>query len=316
MCHRERENKLFVVQTQKKCKSTHHLLCLTLSRLLYHTRGARACVQLYEDGSILDIYRQAREKLSKRPWRVDCYDRFSQFLANPHQRLRRVLVFVDNAGADVVLGMLPLARELLRGGAEVVLACNALPAINDVTSQEMRALLSGIGPQCPLLAAAYQKGLRNRATAVRAQVPPPETATSQNVSAGSPPALYVVSTGQGSPCLDLRCVVGLGLVSVSEQSSPCLTRLILSFAPIIFQTQNVRRVSRELADACQGVDLIVIEGMGRTLHTNLWTQFTCPSLKLAMVKNAHLAKKLFSGELYDCICLYESKTAAAAASTS
>jgi len=28
-------------------------------------------------------------------------------------------MFVDNAGADVVLGMLPLARELLRGGSQV-----------------------------------------------------------------------------------------------------------------------------------------------------------------------------------------------------
>lgn len=34
----------------------------------------------------------------------------------PH---RRALLFVDNAGADVVLGMLPLARELLRRGTEV-----------------------------------------------------------------------------------------------------------------------------------------------------------------------------------------------------
>ncbi len=32
---------------------------------------------------------------------------------------KRVIMFVDNAGADVVLGMLPLARELLRMGAEV-----------------------------------------------------------------------------------------------------------------------------------------------------------------------------------------------------
>ena len=29
------------------------------------------------------------------------------------------MMFVDNAGADVVLGMLPLAREMLRLGAEV-----------------------------------------------------------------------------------------------------------------------------------------------------------------------------------------------------
>lgn len=32
---------------------------------------------------------------------------------------RRAILFVDNAGADVVLGMVPLARELLRMGAEV-----------------------------------------------------------------------------------------------------------------------------------------------------------------------------------------------------
>lgn len=34
----------------------------------------------------------------------------------PH---KRALLFVDNSGADVVLGMLPLARELLRRGTEV-----------------------------------------------------------------------------------------------------------------------------------------------------------------------------------------------------
>lgn len=38
----------------------------------------------------------------------------------PH---KRALLFVDNSGADVVLGMLPLARELLRRGTEVSLLC-------------------------------------------------------------------------------------------------------------------------------------------------------------------------------------------------
>lgn len=45
----------------------------------------------------------------------------------PH---RRALLFVDNAGADVVLGMLPLARELLRRGTEVsLLISNANEAL-------------------------------------------------------------------------------------------------------------------------------------------------------------------------------------------
>lgn len=35
---------------------------------------------------------------------------------SPYQR---AIMFVDNAGADVVLGMIPFARELLRMGAEV-----------------------------------------------------------------------------------------------------------------------------------------------------------------------------------------------------
>lgn len=35
------------------------------------------------------------------------------------QPYKRALLFVDNSGADVVLGMIPLARELLRNGTEV-----------------------------------------------------------------------------------------------------------------------------------------------------------------------------------------------------
>ena len=46
-------------------------------------------------------------------------------------------LFVDNSGADVVLGMIPLARELLRHGSDVVLVANSLPAINDVTATEL-----------------------------------------------------------------------------------------------------------------------------------------------------------------------------------
>ncbi len=51
---------------------------------------------------------------------------------------KRVIIFVDNAGADVVLGMIPFARELLRMGAEVALVANSLPAINDITAIELK----------------------------------------------------------------------------------------------------------------------------------------------------------------------------------
>jgi hypothetical protein len=39
--------------------------------------GAQACVALYHDGTILDIYRKAREDIRHRPWRVDHFDAFA-----------------------------------------------------------------------------------------------------------------------------------------------------------------------------------------------------------------------------------------------
>ena len=91
-----------------------------------------------------------------------------------------------------------------------------------------------------------------------------------------------------------------------------------------------------MADACEGADLLVIEGMGRAIHTNLRTRFRCDCLKLAMVKarggvrapggwqggggadgrmrphllpcavqNQRLAEALFGGQQFDCICLFE-----------
>ena len=53
----------------------------------------------------------------------------------------------------MVLGMVPLARELLRMGAEVVLVANSLPAINDITAPELRSLLDAAGALCPTIKA-------------------------------------------------------------------------------------------------------------------------------------------------------------------
>jgi hypothetical protein len=41
---------------------------------------------------------------------LDCFRR---------QTYRKALLFVDNAGADVLLGMLPFARELVKMGTQV-----------------------------------------------------------------------------------------------------------------------------------------------------------------------------------------------------
>jgi type II pantothenate kinase len=50
--------------------------------------------------------------------------------------------------------------------------------------------------------------------------------------------------------------------------------------------------------------LIIIEGMGRALHTNYDARFTCDSLKVAVVKNEWLARRL-GGQLFAVIFKFE-----------
>lgn len=57
----------------------------------------------------------------------------------------------------MVLGMLPLARELLKMGCEVVLTANSLPAINDITAQELRELVQRVAEMCPTIKASAHR---------------------------------------------------------------------------------------------------------------------------------------------------------------
>ncbi|KAL7032429.1 hypothetical protein ACKWTF_007315 [Chironomus riparius] len=52
------------------------------------------------------------------------------------------------------------------------------------------------------------------------------------------------------------------------------------------------------------VDLIVIEGVGRSIHSNFNAKFKCQSLKLAVIKNNFLAEGL-GGKIFDAICKFE-----------
>lgn len=52
------------------------------------------------------------------------------------------------------------------------------------------------------------------------------------------------------------------------------------------------------------MDLVVIEGMARALHTNLNAKFKCESLKLAVIKNKWLANRM-GGNIFSVICKYE-----------
>ena len=77
----------------------------------------------------------------------------------------------------------------------------------------------------------------------------------------------------------------------------------------ILTNRNCLFHSRLNLDLClamvkHNVDLIVLEGMGRTLHTNLYAKMTCECLKLAVIKNRWLALRL-GGDMYAVVCKYE-----------
>ncbi|XP_012440407.1 pantothenate kinase 2 isoform X1 [Gossypium raimondii] len=230
--------------------------------------GSRACVDLYHKGTIIEIYRMSRNKM-QRPWRVDDFDLFKERMLGsegkkprPH---KRALLFVDNSGADIVLGMLPLARELLRRGTEVVLVANSLPALNDVTAMELPDIVAEAAKHCDVLRRAAEAG------GLLVDAMNNNSLDGSRGNSSSVP-LMVVENGCGSPCIDLR------------------------------------QVSSELAAAAKHADLVILEGMGRALHTNFNARFKCEALKLAMVKNQRLAEKLIKGKIYDCVCRYEPAT--------
>ncbi|KAE9453749.1 hypothetical protein C3L33_14354, partial [Rhododendron williamsianum] len=204
--------------------------------------GSRACVDLYHKGTIIEIYRMSRNKM-QRPWRVDDLDLFKERVLGlgekkPHPH-KKALLFVDNAGADVVLGMLPLARELLRRGTEVVLVANSLPALNDVTAMELPDIVAEAAKHCDILRRAAEAG----GLLVDVMI----NAADVNKENSSSVPLMVVENGCGSPCIDLR------------------------------------QVSSELAAAAKDADLVILEGMGRSLHTNYNAQFKCDALKVRVL---------------------------------
>jgi type II pantothenate kinase len=67
---------------------------------------------------------------------------------------------------------------------------------------------------------------------------------------------------------------------------------------------DLRGVSDELNDAASDADLVILEGMGRGVESNLEAELTCDRLNLAMIKDELIARSI-GGELYDCVCRFE-----------
>ncbi len=168
-----------------------------------------------------------------RPWRFDDMDRAAAHFAQT--AVRKAVIFVDNAGADVVLGALPLARFFVNGNAEVVLAANRMPTLNDVTIEELRGLLERAGTMDEALASRR----------------------------------------------------------IGTVDSGCDLALI-----------DMASVSSELALAGQGADMVVLIGMGRAVESNWSTLFTCPCMRIAMIKDKQVAENV-GASLYDAVVRFD-----------
>ena len=198
--------------------------------------GATATMHMAEESV---EFMELVEKTKPRPWLVDDYDRLAADLeAGPPMKWGRAVVFVDNAGSDFVLGLMPLVRELALGGTQVVLAANEHAALNDMTVEETIQVVGHLAGVDPDLAALIKAGM-----------------------------FEVVSTGNGIPMIDLS------------------------------------DVSDELNAAAGDADLVILEGMGRAVESNLDASFTVDAVHVAILKDEAVAARI-GGSLYDCVCKY------------
>jgi uncharacterized protein with ATP-grasp and redox domains len=102
--------------------------------------GAEEAMRRHEqhDGDFV----QARRSLAPRPWWRDGLDAWTE--AWGKKPYVHVGWFVDNAGWDICLGVLPMARWMLGRGARVTLIANSGPALNDITADALSALLDRV----------------------------------------------------------------------------------------------------------------------------------------------------------------------------
>lgn len=199
--------------------------------------GAEHTQKMFEDGAV--DFGVVREKLKPRPWRYDALDAWSARLAS--RPYKAAVVFVDNAGPDVVLGMIPFARDLVKRGATVVLAANTEPSLNDVTHSELVGLIDRISALDSVFRDALKSG-----------------------------QIRMVESGNWAPLMDLT------------------------------------RISPQLAGVCEElpIDLVVLEGMGRSMESNPDCLLKCDVLRLAMVKDLGVAES-FNAQMFDLVMRHD-----------
>jgi type II pantothenate kinase len=97
-----------------------------------------------------------------------------------------------------------------------------------------------------------------------------------------------------------RAGLGDGVIGAALAEGRLAVQASGSGDPVI----DLAQVSEQLARAAEGADLLVLEGMGRGIETNLYARFSCDAAKLGMIKHPEVATML-GGRMYDCVCKFD-----------
>ncbi|KAL3630005.1 hypothetical protein CASFOL_022989 [Castilleja foliolosa] len=238
---------------QNEAERVENLLRGIFAGNLFDLGSAQLAEVFAKDGM---SFQASCQNIVPRPWVIDDLDNFISKWSR--SSWKKAVIFVDNSGADFILGILPFARALLRQGVQVVLAANDMPSINDVTYPELIEIIAKLKDENGKLLGVDTSNL------------------------------LIANSGNDLPVIDLT------------------------------------RVPQEISYLASDADLVVLEGMlnlrgsfcnstyllfsgtlmkGRGIETNLYAQFKCDSLKIAMVKHIEVAQFL-GGRLYDCVIKY------------
>ena len=66
---------------------------------------------------------------------------------------------------------------------------------------------------------------------------------------------------------------------------------------------DLGQVSRELNAAAEDADLVILEGMGRGVESNLDAEFSCDAVNIAMIKDSAVAAR-HGGNVFDVVCRF------------
>ena len=110
------------------------------------------------------------------------------------------------------------------------------------------------------------------------------------ICANSKPAINDITFGELNLVIKKACDINSTLYEAFKVDK----RLILMETGSASPCLDLSRISIVLANLIEElkVDLVILEGMGRAIHTNFDAKFKCDCVKAAVLKNQWLAERL------------------------